>query len=70
MTFEQRFAEFVQSNPSLAAPETATITMTLKQFKAAAKRFWRSGQESAETQVPQTEHVSFFEAIFGKNYHN
>jgi hypothetical protein len=47
MTFEERWAVFVQKNPSLARAET--IEIQLVAFKRVAKQFFDSGRDDRTT---------------------
>lgn len=59
MTFESRFAEFVQSNPTLAAPDDARVTLTVKQLKQITRNFWNSGAAA------KADEKSIFEIVVG-----
>lgn len=64
MTFEQRFAEFIQKNPALAVAENAKVTLTVKQLKKVLNSFWKAGRDTATT----PESKSLFENIFGSTF--
>lgn len=68
MTFEQKFAEFLQSNPALAVPDDAKVVLTIKQLKQVANNFWRSGRDTVSH--PDNTPLSLFEMIFGTQRSN
>jgi hypothetical protein len=59
-SFLERFAVFIQRNPKLAAGEDAQITLTLKQLRQVANRFYEAGYTKARSEK------SVFETIFGR----
>lgn len=64
MTFEQKWAEFVQRNPALARPDEYSVVLTLCQFKQACRRFFVAGAESMDKNV-DSELGNVMRQIFG-----
>ena len=68
MNFDQKFAEFIQKNPTLAAPDSAQGTLTVKQLRKIAHSFWKSGRDEAQVETPLP--TSLFDLIFGQDRRN
>lgn len=66
MTFEQRWAEFVQANPALAVTESARATFTIAQLRQICSMFWRT--ESTRACIPPNPIVDIFESLFNQDW--
>jgi hypothetical protein len=67
MTFEQRWAEFIQRNPTLASARDGSIEIKLAAMKKVAKAFFESGKQNSP---PPPDKPSVVDSLFGSIFGN